>query len=65
MQEDESKNKVDFLKLSNIISYIETNKRNKTSVNNAIKIITMINQTAIKLIRTPSRTSLTYNPNVF
>lgn len=63
--EDESKNKVDFLKLSDIISYIETNKRNKTSVNNAIKIITMINQTAIKLIRIPSRTSLTYNPNVF
>lgn len=63
--EDELKNKIDFLKLSNIISYIENNKRNNTSVNNAIKIITMINQTAIKLIRTPSRTSLNYNPNVF
>lgn len=63
--EDESKNKVDFLKLSEIISYIENNKRYKTSIDNAIKIITMINQTAIKLIRTPSITSLTYNHNVF
>lgn len=62
--EDEKKNKVNFLKLADVISYIETQKEHKNSVINAVKLITMINQIGIKLIKIPNQSNLTYNPNI-
>lgn len=61
--EDNNKNKVNFVNLSAIISYIEKQKQLKSNCNKANKIITMINESPIKLIKIP-KTSFAYNPNV-
>ena len=61
--EDNNKNKVNFVNLSSIISYIEKQKELKSNCNRANKIITMINESPIKFVKIP-KTSFVYNPNV-
>ena len=62
--EDGKKNKVNFINLSNITTYIDKQKEQNANYFKANKIIQMINELPIKLVMVPQN-NFVYNPNFF
>lgn len=62
--EDGKKNKVNFINLSNITTYIDKQKEQNANYFKANKIIQMINELPIKLVMAPQN-NFVYNPNFF
>lgn len=62
--EDNDKNKVNFINLSNIITYIDKQKEQHSNCYKTNSIIKMINEMPIKINKIPKQ-QFEYNPNIF
>jgi hypothetical protein len=62
--EDNDKNKVNFINLSNIITYIDKQKEQNSNCYKTNSIIKIINEMPIKINKIPKQ-QFEYNPNIF